>query len=269
MPPSGCTGKFECLPVEASADSIKLWSQLSLSTTLEIPQSYRNVESSKDFSIYINHAISCAETQPKAWLLDNIDIKPPESVLCAEFERLHFQLRFHQIQKMPWATSKRAKSNVPQSNSPDSMLLDYISGLEDDARITFFEKVSAVLPEDLSNSIAKYFHGSKIRGSDNSPKLLDKSPSPYDDKTPNQKGNAAPSTIAVSQPAQRRKGRRFPKEAVEKMQAWLDAHPGNTYATNAELLELMKQTGLEKSTLLPHLLLQTWHLLTVIYRPDP
>lgn len=198
-------------------------------------------------SIYINHAISSPETEPKPWLLDNIDIKAPDSVLCAEFERLNIQLRFHQIRKKARMTSKRVKPSLPKQSSPESMLLGYISGLEDDARLTFFENVAAVLPEELSSSIAKCFDESKVHGAEYPSKLPDQVPCSSNDKVLGQREKSVSSAITAVDAPQRRKRQRYPKETVAKLQAWLDAHPGNMTPSNAERMELMKQTGLERS----------------------
>lgn len=140
--------------------------------------------------------MSSPKTQLKVWLLDNIDIKCPDSALCAEFVRLHVQLSFHQIQNRSRGTSKRVKSCTPKLDSPESMLLDYVSGQQDD-------------------------------------------------KASSQKTDSVPSNMPAPDIAlAKMKREQFPKETIEKLRAWLEAHPGNTSPTNAERLDLMKQTGL-------------------------
>jgi hypothetical protein len=158
------------------------------------------------------------------------------------------QLHFRQIWKRPRATSKRVKTSLPDPNSPESMLLDYISGLEDDARFTFFENVASVLPEELSSSIAKCFDEFKTHGAEDLMKLLGKAPPSYNDQS-YQEGNHASSKTTVPKPVERRKGQRFPKETVDKLRAWLDSHPKITSPTNVEILDLMRQTGLERRML--------------------
>lgn len=235
--------------MQAAADSIKIWSRLSLSTSLEISQSYQNAESSTDISIYLSHVISTPETESRAWLVDDIDIKAPESVLCADFERLTLHLRFLRVRKKAPTISKRVKSNLPTPNSPESMLLDYISGLEDDARVAFFEKVAAVLPEELSSSIAQCFDDFKFYDAENLIQLLKQRPSSSKDDVLYLQGTHASSTNPVPKARERRKQQKHSKEIVEKLQAWLDAHPGNMSPSGADMVELMKQTGLEKSKL--------------------
>lgn len=234
--------------MHASTDSLQLWSQLSLSASLEIPQSHQATESATDLSIYINHGTSSAKTLPKAWLLDNIDIKAPETVLCAEFERLELQLSFQRIQKASRTMSKRVKSCPPDPDPPDLMLLDYIPGLEEEAQPTCVENVVAVLRDELSNSITKCFGEFKINNPGNTPKLLDKMLRPWNDKASNSKDDVTPTadSAPVEVPGKRRRGQSFLKETQEKLLAWLDAHPGNMSPTNAEKLELMKQTGLQR-----------------------
>ena len=218
---------------------MKLWSQLSLSSSFEILHPEKPAAPSPDITFYVNHAVHSQATQPKAWALDNTDIKAPKAVLCAELESLHLQLRFHQTQKVTRTTSKKLRS----TGSPESILFSYISGLKRDARITFFENVAAVLPENVSHSISKCFDESSIHGGDYAKKILEEAPALHG-KTPNQKSIATPEVINASEPT----GRRLPTETVERMQAWLDAHLENRPPTNIEVTELAKQIGLEKST---------------------
>lgn len=105
----------------------------------------------------------------------------PHGVLCTEFERLYLQLSFRQIQKRSQVTSKRLKSSYSDPECPEPMLLDYGSGLEDDACLTLFENVVTVLSHDLSNSIAKCFDTVDIHTSGKALKLLDCMPFPSDD----------------------------------------------------------------------------------------
>lgn len=236
--------------MEAFADSIQLWSQLSLAPSLEISQSIQTAVSSTDISIFINNGASTAKTQPKAWLLDNIDIKAPKSVLPAEFERLHIQLSFHQIQKGSRPASKRVKSAPPDLDSPESMLFDYISGLEGDARSIFFQTVAGVLPEDLSSSIAKYFDGFEI--GHGAAELHDKMLLPSQEGVLS-KGAAMAAEIVASDnnlnTTQLLRRGSLPKEATDKLKAWVDAHSGNLNPTRQEKLELTKVTGLRRGML--------------------
>lgn len=236
--------------MHASTDSPQLWSQLSLSTSLEIPQSHQATESATDLSIYISHGTSSAKTPPKSWLLDNIDFKPPETVLYAEFERLELQLGFQRIQNASRTTSKRVKSCPPDPDPPDLMLLDYTSGLEEEALPTCVENVVAVLRYELSNSIAECFGGFKVNNPGNTPKLLNKILRPWDDAASKSKDDVTPTadSAQVEVPGKRGRAQPFLKETQEKLQAWLDGHPGNMSPTNAEKLELMKQTGLQRGT---------------------
>jgi hypothetical protein len=197
-------------------------------------------------AIYVNHAMSILAAQPNDWLRDNIDVKAPDSVLCAGFEVLRVQFHFHQIRRKPQTTSKRAKRNLLGPSTPESILLDYISGLEDGARLTFFEAVATILPNEVSSSIADFFDELNVHGSRNRPKRLDITPSSASDVVTNQVGSANLSIKTASELPKVRKGKRFPKEIVEILQAWLDSHPRPLSPRGYDLLELMKQTGLDK-----------------------
>ena len=235
--------------MEASADSIQFWSQLSLAPSLEISQSIPSAVPSADISIFINNGTSTSKAQPKAWLLDNIDIKAPESVLPAKFERLQIQLSFHQTQKGS-RSSKRVKSVPSDPDSPESMLLDYVSGLGGDARFLFFQNVAGVLPEELSSSIAKYFDGFKIE--DGAPELHDEMLLPSQEVVLSEGVAMAKEVVALDNNLNTeqvlKRGSR-PKEATDKLNAWVDAHSGNLNLTKQEKLRLIKVTGLRRGIL--------------------
>ena len=181
--------------------------------------------------------------QPKAWL-DNIDIKAPDSVVCAEFECLHIRYGFHQIQDKPQVMAKRIKSGLPQPDSANIMLLDSISDLESNTELTNFENVVAVLREDLSSTIAGCLNKRKSHRRSRPAHLVDKVPLLPDLTGRKQRDSIGmPSVISVCGAAHKR---RFPKKVVEELQAWLQAHPGNMSPSNGEVLQLMQRTGLER-----------------------
>lgn len=228
---------------------MKIWSELSLSASLEVPQLSQIPTSS--FSIFLNHADFLPETEPKAWLLDNIDIRAPRSVLCAEFERLGIQMRFQNIRKKSRTTSKRLKSISPDPDSPESMLLEYVQGLEGDSRRAFYKSLTDVLPKDLSSSIAKCFDDFPATASRPLPHSIDQPSQPSTTNTMRTVPAMPPN--ATRPLTQTGLSNRFPKQIVDKLQGWLDRNIGKTSPTNDEKLELMELTGLKRSTFSTHI----------------
>jgi hypothetical protein len=234
---------------------MKLWPQLALSTSLEISQSIQIAELAADISIYIDHGIFSPNIPPKAWLLDNIGIKAPESVLCAEFERLHIRLDFHQILKKSRPAVKRPKSRPQDPGSPDMMLLDYSSGLEEEFHVKSFEQTVNELSEGLSHTINKCFDSVKSESSAEFPHLLDEMLLPSVSRTAGQDSCAISTASAVFEDIQTRKPRGqgflFPKETTDTLKSCVDAHSGNLNSTREDNMDLVKQSGWPKSMFPP------------------
>jgi hypothetical protein len=83
----------------ASANHLKLWTQLSLLPKLEISSSLSLNHLS--IRIHRNTYSNASLSRPRGWNLDVVDIIPPESVLCAEFQRLRINLDFNKITPQP------------------------------------------------------------------------------------------------------------------------------------------------------------------------
>jgi hypothetical protein len=92
---------------------------------------------------------------PRALLVENVDIRPPESVLCAEFERLQIQLNFLSTQDKQPSAAKRIKSGSAESEEMDEMLFD----LSSDARRSHLEELEDVVGglKSLSDTIKSSF----------------------------------------------------------------------------------------------------------------
>ena len=177
----------------------------------------------------------------KAWLLDNFDIKAPESVLCAEFERLQIRLDFHQILNRSPRAVKRVKPCLQDAVSPDMMLLDCSSGLEEDFYHKSFDQAVEGLSDRLSNSIAN------IENSADSLSVLRKRLL-LENKVFYQK---VPTKTAVLRNTQTGKlsGKRnpFPEETRDKLNAWTNLHSRNLNPTVHDKIDLEKETKLQKS----------------------
>ena len=116
----------------SAADSIKLWSQLSLSPSLEIPRP-GVLPSKADLSILLGHEKpSNSATNPRAWLSSNIHLKAPGSVLSAEFRRLHISFDFHTNPRERRPRAKRTKIEVKAHDAADTRLFDISSAGSND-----------------------------------------------------------------------------------------------------------------------------------------
>ncbi|KAH8754680.1 hypothetical protein F5882DRAFT_469304 [Hyaloscypha sp. PMI_1271] len=103
----------------------QLWSLLSLSASLDLWQSDGTADSVRDLSINVNHGLQTPTppTRHRAWVLDTFDIKPPDNVLCVEFERMQIQFDFLEIRKKA-KPIKKVKTNAEQFDIEEEMLLD-------------------------------------------------------------------------------------------------------------------------------------------------
>jgi hypothetical protein len=138
----------------------KLWPQLSLSTLLDVPRT-KMASRQPDISIAIKRGTEpqMLQTGLRALLEENVDIRPPESVLCADFERLQIQFNFLSTQDKQSAAAKRVKSGSADPEEVDKMLFD----LSSDARGSHLEGLEDAVGElkSLSDTIKSIFapHG--------------------------------------------------------------------------------------------------------------
>lgn len=112
-------------------DSRKLWPQLSFSTSLDFPAQDCTESVSNNLLLHLNHSTDTSNTNlyPRGWSLDDVSCKPPDSVLCAEFEILQMDLEFNSSNKVDQImiedvkeSTKKLKSSADVISS-DEMLL--------------------------------------------------------------------------------------------------------------------------------------------------
>lgn len=164
------------LLIDTTADSVKLWFQLLLSPSLEIPD-LDNPEDSQlkasflnpDLTIRLGHGRPPPDsTDPDVWLSSNIDLKPPGSILCAQLDRLHLTLEFHSSPKARRPKDKRVKTRAKVVDEPNATLL-HDATIAHDNHLGSFEDVVGKLSRSLSGSIASCFERSHPSGSNQRP----------------------------------------------------------------------------------------------------
>lgn len=106
-----------------------MWSQLSLPITLEILQ--LNWPTEPNITIHIGHANTSFSSKYRlgASFMACIDIKAPEFIPCAQFEKLSLHFDFQSIQKSQH-TVKKPKVSAKDSSSQEMMLLDDLYGVD-------------------------------------------------------------------------------------------------------------------------------------------
>jgi hypothetical protein len=134
----------------------KLWPQLSLSTLLDVPRT-KMANRQPDISIAIKRGTEpqMLQTGLRALLVENVDIRPPESVLCADFERLQIQFNFLSTHDKQPPAVKRIKSGSAQSEEVDEMVFDH----SPDVRGSHLEELEDVVGglKSLSDTIKSSF----------------------------------------------------------------------------------------------------------------
>jgi hypothetical protein len=134
----------------------KLWPQLSLSTLLDIPR-IKKTNRQPDISIAIKRGTEPQMLQAgsRALLVENVDIRPPESVLCADFERLQIQFNFLSTHDKQVPAAKRIKSGSAEPEVVEEMLFD----LSSDARRSHLEELEDAVGglKSLSDTIKSVF----------------------------------------------------------------------------------------------------------------
>jgi hypothetical protein len=123
---------------------------------LDIPQ-IEMTNHQPDISIAIKRGTEPQMLQAgsRALLAENVDIKPPESVLCADFERLQIQFNFLSTHDKQPAAAKRIKSGSAEPEEVDEMLFD----LSSDVRGSHLEELEVVVGglKSLSDTIKSGF----------------------------------------------------------------------------------------------------------------
>lgn len=112
---------------------------------------------------------------PRAWLSGNIDIQPPDSVLCAQFEKLFIKLEFSTAKRrLPVAKNDERNTEDPtHTDSTDLMLLDPFQILIDSHQLEEFEAVVQYQSQQLSKSIAECFESLRSKFSPPDQMLFD------------------------------------------------------------------------------------------------
>jgi hypothetical protein len=218
--------------VKSSTDAIKLWCQLSLSPSLEIP-SFDNANTAQaDLSILLDQysPTTASVPQPRGWILDNLDVHVPPSVLSVQFEKLHVNLKFSSLQEQCLSASKRLKIHEEDTYStlPDPPTD------ETEAHLEKLEEAVDKLAHRLPSLMAKCLGLPEAS-----------SPTYFTESDP----NALPaSTILYRQPSKSlNTTHQLPTDAKNKLRVWLDKHLDNPYPTREEKLHLMQQSGLQWS----------------------
>lgn len=221
---------------------------LSLSASLDVWQNDGSAGPAPDVSINFNYGleIPTPQTQHRAWVLDNFDIKPPDSVLCADFERMQIQFNFLQILKKPKRV-KRVKLDAGEIEVQDEMLLDaardpgtygYLDGLAH--TVAMMGSLSSIVEQCFDQKLDFDDDPGLLRQLHFPPmaRYLDDPTSAFrqDILGENGKGNG------------NKNGRpRHPKATVETLNAWLQANTGNLHPSNAQTLDIMQKTDLSRS----------------------
>jgi len=220
----------------------KLWSQLSLSTSLDVWQN--SADHFPDISIHLNYGVehACPQAVQRGWTLDTLDFTPPDSVLRAQLERVQIQFIFSEIQKKQ-PVAKRIKSGHTLHDDQDVMLLDFSEHF-DDGNVTEFAHAVEDM-KGLSGLIKGCFESKP--DVDEDPDLLLASSLPRLDHwrefSSHVQAQDSVDNESTNESSLERK--RLPKAAVEIMERWLQLHACNPYPTRTEKLELKRMTGIQ------------------------
>jgi hypothetical protein len=229
---------------QASTDAIKLWSQLSLSPSLETTHSDDLKSAQSDLSIILSQSprTSVSTDHPHGWILDNVDVKAPPSVLSLQFNKLQVRLDFYTIQDKAPRAAKRLKMRQEEL---DSMLLDRLEDVEK-SQLEVFEEAEVARTHNLLSPMAGCLGQWVLL-----PPECGKSP--FDIAS----FHSSPLQEPVASLSADIRNRHEPKKPTDKrlcfeqakikLQTWLDMNSKNPYPTNHEKLRLMEDTGLQRS----------------------
>ncbi|CAG8955648.1 hypothetical protein HYFRA_00009602 [Hymenoscyphus fraxineus] len=121
------------------------WNQLSLSASLDIPQSDDTNKISFSLRLGPKKPPPSSSLPPEDWLAGNIDVQPPGGVRRATVEKIQIQLKVQVIRDKPENAPKRSKIT---SSERDTMLLDtYLNNREG-----FLTNICENIPRILAGS---------------------------------------------------------------------------------------------------------------------
>lgn len=233
--------------LHAYTDAIKLWPQLSLSPSLKTCQS-EDLESTKShLSILLNQSSSSTTSAayPRGWVLENIDVKPPTSVLSVQFNSLRIQLDFSNLHSEASHVPKKLKLC---EDEPKSILLDRLGDIDNSHFAVFDEAL-----DGLTCNLRRWMAG-LVEYSDN-PTISHGIPNP-------KRKSACPSNhpsgteVGASSSSIKHNGHQakkpnhthiFTDDIRSKLQAWLQSNIVNPYPDNQVKLRLMEESGLNRS----------------------
>lgn len=232
---------------QASTDTIKLWSQLSLSTSLETPQS-DDLESTKsDLSILLNQSSpsSTSAEYTRGWILESLDVKPPPSVLSVQFNGLDIKLYLY--------TAHTDSSNMPQrlrlgGDEPESMLLDQLADTDKSPFIVFDDTLDG-LTRSPRPWLAEFIgHGNNSSIKQGMPHPEWEAASPFILHNSHETGSSFSSIKRDGCQMKKPNYKSVFSDVIKsKLQAWLQSNLINPYPDNQEKLQLMEETGLDRS----------------------
>ena len=205
---------------------------LSFSTSLDVLQTKR-LEEQPDIAVHINHGTQVPEVErrvKRAWELKNTDIKPPDSILCAELERLQINFDFLTIKAKPLRSTC-----LEAGPGPDIMLLDVPPNMHGGI---YFQELNSTADrlQEHKNSAETCFNIGECVESGEMPRCNNKADLPLLAKD---EDNGQVCGL-------RSKKTKFSREIVDTLVAWLESHANNTRPTEAGKLDLMRQTGLQR-----------------------
>ncbi|KAH8589929.1 hypothetical protein B0O99DRAFT_635679 [Bisporella sp. PMI_857] len=141
-----------------------LWTQLCISPSLSFSHTSSGITSlpsQNRFFIYLNNTASVVKAGPLArgWSLDDKDIIPPETVICATFERLIIKLDFHSIVDRSSMMAKRMKLRLQGESTLHSIFLNNL--LQPEIEPDLLLQTSTGSSEGLSTEFEAYSSLSK------------------------------------------------------------------------------------------------------------
>jgi hypothetical protein len=263
---------------------VEIWSQLSLLASYDVLHCAIAAIGTPDFSIQLHYANPALSTQlkPRAWLADNIDVMPPEIVLCAELEKVHISLNFITSEERTQPDIKRSKFDPSRTDINSPISFSSVMKRRKIETPSYFQSHSEALSNTMNkvgdnssrfpteNPIsgaicAPFAENSSIAYTDG-PKMTSLSPK-FNIPSVKKKKTAAVrkslgdiphqfQKLSSPQPPVRvgtlplnpltvKKDGKFLPEITEKLKAWLDAN--NDAPKGPHLLEMVRETGLQKS----------------------
>jgi hypothetical protein len=142
-----------------SADFIKLWTQLSLSPSLTVTRPICSSEIRPDFSLRLVQKTTQLDQmlQPRAWLSGLIDVRPPNSVICATIQKIEIRLKMSIAQQKHDHPPKRVRPAIKRAKDKELVQLGRDCNSKNIPHIDLFEGIVEHLSCNLSQSISKCF----------------------------------------------------------------------------------------------------------------